>query len=367
MLKKFYWLSALLVALWTTACAPAAGDPAALQRDLDGLAGQVITSRHLMGVGISVQLANGALLTSNAGFLEPAGTMPYSVSATPQVIGSTTKLFTATMIMQLIEEGRLRLDDTIGPWVDVPDKDTITVRMLLSHTSGLNEYITSLSAEERARHWTPRELLARAVERGAVGRPGVGYAHYSNTNFVALALILEAITSRSWEQNVVERIVTPLGLQNTFPLTASNRASTPGWVQTNGEWSSNTGLLDPSVGWGAGAIVATNADLMTFFRAFVEGRLFANRSTLASMNTFAAELDPATLGQQPPTRVGLCVLQYQVGQLVLQGHIGHAYGWDTAALLDPTTGALIVVTTNTEVVGAAALTAVDVATHLRRL
>src|SRR5262245_53319024 len=100
-----------------------------LQGELDAYAAGTIESRGLVGVGISVRLKDGRLLQADAGLTDPSSTSAYSATGTRQVMGSVTKLYVATMIMQLVEEGRLSLDDTIEAWAAVPAADRITVRM----------------------------------------------------------------------------------------------------------------------------------------------------------------------------------------------------------------------------------------------
>lgn len=349
--------------LGLTGCQPS------IASSLDSLAESALSKRGLVGVGISVRLRDGSLYQSAAGSTAPAGeeATPYSVIETRQVIGSVTKLYVATLAMQLVEEGQLSLDDTIERWAQVPAAERITLRMLLDHTSGLADCLAGMTPEERGRPWTPEQLIARAVAKGAWAAPGDRYSRYSNTNFVILSRILEQVTAKSWTELVATRITAPLGLRKTLSTTTSEgRADlTPGWTNTDGSWVNTRDVQDPSTGWGVGGLAATNDELLVFSQAFFDGLLFKKAPTLAKMFEFAHEVDPATLGGMPPTNMGLAVHQFLIKDVTLEGHIGHRLGYDAAALRDPQTGAVIVVTTNTEVTGAGGLIAYDIANYLR--
>lgn len=359
-------VSSLAIPLIVLSGCGAGGDP--LQSSLDSLAVSELSTRNVLGIGISVRLADGRVYEADAGNIAPTGTDPYSVTDTEQVIGSLTKLYVATMIMQLVESGELSLDDTIDAWVSVPRGDEITIRMLLSHTSGLGECSSGMSRDELGMSWTPEQLLARAVAAGPVGEPGGPYAVYANTNFLVLAIVLEQVTGESWTDNLATRVAAPLGLERTSSATIEATAArvTPGWANVEGEWIDTREVLDPSIGWGYGAMTSTNRELMIFAQAFFASQLFESESTLEAMMTFDSEVDPATLHPgEPVTRLGLAVHQFTIGDVVLEGHRGHIFGYDTAMVRDPATGAIIVVTVNTERNGAAAMTAYTIAQYLR--
>jgi D-alanyl-D-alanine carboxypeptidase len=116
-------------------------------------------------------------------------------------IGSVTKTFTATVILQLAGEGRLGLGGTVQRWLPgtVPGGAHITVRQLLDHTSGLYNYTRGATTDavlrDRLRHWTPHEIVALAASREPQFRPGTSRA-YNNTGYVLLGLLIERITQR---------------------------------------------------------------------------------------------------------------------------------------------------------------------------
>ncbi|MCA9539540.1 MAG: beta-lactamase family protein [Myxococcales bacterium] len=337
---------------------------AELQAALESLAASEVTDYALLGIGLTVQLADGRVFTAAAGASDPDGT-PYRVDATEQVIGSVTKLYTAVMTLQLVEEGTLTLDDTLDAWFDLPGADVITVRMLLKHQSGFGDYLDALSEAERGQPWTPEALTQRAIEGGAYAAPGGPMAWYSNTNFLLLARIIEAETGMSWSSNIAERIAEPLDLRHTYYAgdEAAARNLVGGWMRTPDGWVDSLSFLDPSIGWGAGAVVTTNAELTRFAEALFAGELFSDPATLTAMMTFDTEVAPETLHGFPPTQIGLCMLSTPIDGLRLEGHTGGITGYGAGALRDAETGALIVVTANTEGV-VPPLTALKIAQYL---
>jgi D-alanyl-D-alanine carboxypeptidase len=138
-------------------------------------------------------------------------------------VGSNTKTFVATVVLQLAGEGRLALEDTVERWLPglVPGGGAITVRQLLNHTSGLPDYapedddsfIRQVLADRR-RKWTPQELVGIAMARPPLFAPGAAWG-YSNTGYVLLGLIAEAASGRPLATELRRRIFAPLHLRGT--------------------------------------------------------------------------------------------------------------------------------------------------------
>lgn len=324
------------------------GHTSEVQVGLDAVVWSDVADNGYLGTGVSVRLTDGRVLRSVVGFSDPEEGDLYDLSSTEQIIGSVTKLYTAVLVMQLVEGGQLALDDTVDRWLSFPGADRITVRMLLSHTSGLSEYLDKLTLEQLGQPWSPEQLLQVALDAGPLGEPGMEQGIYTNTNFLVLAMIVEAVTGKSWEDGVQERIARPLGLRHTYYAGQRERAGhlAGGWMQTEDGWLDTLTLLDPSVGWGCGAMVTTNEELMRFTEALFDGELFESPDTLARMLRFDTQMNPAYLGQDPPSRVGLGIIRMEVDGMQLEGHLGHAEGYNAGALRDPATGELIVVTSN---------------------
>jgi D-alanyl-D-alanine carboxypeptidase len=202
-------------------------------------------------------------------------------------IASITKTFVATVVLQLAAEKRLRLNDPVDRWLpgQVPGGGAITLRELLGHTSGLFDYDHDEDwVRERianpGREWSPRELVAIATSHPPLFAPGTSWA-YSNTNYVVLGLVVEAVTGRTLERELRERIFRRLTLSGTsYPLgTAMPRPFAHGYVGSGsgvpvpaGTLLDVTSLLSPSA-WGAGQMVSDADDLARFFSALLRGRL----------------------------------------------------------------------------------------------
>jgi D-alanyl-D-alanine carboxypeptidase len=137
-------------------------------------------------------------------------------------IGSVTKTYTSTVVLQLYDEGLINLDDPIGKYLPglVPQEDKITIRHLLEMRSGLGDYNNSELAKffeaNPGRILTPEELMQFASFM--IGEPG-GEFNYTNTNYILLGILIEKVTNRTFEEQVKRRILQPLGMSQTFAPT----------------------------------------------------------------------------------------------------------------------------------------------------
>ncbi|TQN32188.1 D-alanyl-D-alanine carboxypeptidase [Haloactinospora alba] len=224
--------------------------------------------------------------------------------------GSVTKTFLATAILQLVDEGQLRLDDTVEEWLPgaVPNGDGITVRQLLNHTSGLYDYRRTLTLppdpeflNNRWRTWTANELVGRAVANPPTFEPPGSEYEYSNTGYVLLGQIVEKATGRSYGEEIERRIIQPLRLNGTTMPGESPRMDEPhphGYVPA--EWGGETHLVDftemnPSVLGAGGEVISTTKDLNQFVAALLDGRLLSD-DQLDEMTTPAVEGETYGLG-----------------------------------------------------------------------
>ena len=192
-------------------------------------------------------------------------------------IASITKSFVATVVLQLVGEGKLSLSDTVEKFLPglVPNGDKITVRQLLNHTSGLYDYesdprlFAPYLSGNLGYTWTPRRLVALAVSHGPLFRPGARWS-YSNTNYVIAGLIIEAVTKDKLAGELSRRIIGPLGLKATR-LGADQHMGSPA---AHGYYKGQdvTGL-NFSFAWGAGSMVSTAGEVARFFQALLGGKL----------------------------------------------------------------------------------------------
>jgi D-alanyl-D-alanine carboxypeptidase len=273
--------------------------------------------------------------------------------ATPDArfrIASITKTFVATVVLQLVEEGRLELDDPLSAFADLPGTEGITIRHLLGHTSGLPDYGLSAGIgerllEDREHRWTSAEVLALVADRDRDFAPGTAYG-YSNTNYVALGEVIERVTGTSWAQQVRHRVIDPAGLHDTF---VAGSEDWRGGLVSGSFDTDNDGVTD-SVGDGpwpsletsegpAGAIVSTAADVARFARALFEGDLLGPAS-LATMT----EVGPHHLRHYG---YGLGVEIFKPNyETTVWGHGGSLPGYRSSMWYLPSDGTVIVVLTN---------------------
>ena len=136
-------------------------------------------------------------------------------------VGSTTKSIVATVLLQLVDEGRLKLDDKVSKYISwVPNGENITIRQLLNMTSGLYNYtedktLLAAVAADPLKKWAPVELARAGVSGQPYFPPGEGW-YYSNTNTILVGLIIEKITGKMLEDEVTTSITDRLGLKNTY-------------------------------------------------------------------------------------------------------------------------------------------------------
>jgi D-alanyl-D-alanine carboxypeptidase len=258
-------------------------------------------------------------------------------------IASITKTFLATVVLQLEAEHRLNLDAPVGRRLPglLPDGDRITTRQLLGHTSGLFDYAEDPRFNyltDPLRHWKPVELVRLGTSHPLLFAPGTGFA-YSNTGYIVLGLLVERITGQRLERVFDRRILRPLSLSDTYFATGPSIRGR----HAHGYTSDGTGLrditrTDASHVGAAGAMIATVADVATFFHALLHGRLLPARQ-LAEMKQFR------DLGDGSGYGLGLMKQQYPCA--VVLGHTGGGLGFssDSAQTVDGARQSVVLVNT----------------------
>lgn len=201
-------------------------------------------------------------------------------------IGSITKTFTATVVLQLVAEGQLALEDTVERWLpgivagNGHDGNTITVRQLLNHTSGVFSHTHDQPALSSQESYTPDELVKIAMAHPADFPAGAGWA-YSNTNYILAGMIVEHVTGRMLADEINDRLASPLDLTGTsLPLGADPALPGPHSSHYTQLFSPDPDAaiydateLETSPYWAAGGMISTVADLNHFFAALFGGRL----------------------------------------------------------------------------------------------
>ena len=260
-------------------------------------------------------------------------------------VGSVTKSFTATLVLQLAAEHKLGLEDSVQRWLPgvVPNGDRITIRQLLDHSSGIADYcsvpgitLCDTPNPDPARRWTPQELVAIGVSAPPTFPPGHGWS-YTNTDYVLLGMIIERATGRTLGAEYKRRIFRPLRLnQTSFPTgTSMPRPFSSGYdVLAPGTWPADVTATSPTIAGSAGAIVSTPGDLETFMRALLGGRLVSpsllremKRPTPGSLNGKFA-LEGGGVGTY-----GLGLIHYTWSKACgVWGHTGAFPGYRTIAV-----------------------------------
>lgn len=278
---KLKFLSAILLTLTFFASAGAQSpDKVKLERFFDRLA----EKNKAMG---SVTVArDGRILYSRAiGYSQINGAeKKNSTASTRYRIGSVTKMFTAVMIFQLVEEGKLKLTDTLERFFpQIPNAGKITIAQMLGHRSGIYDFTRG----GNFRSWkmnakTKDEILAIIVEGKAVFEPGEK-TEYSNSGFLLLGYIVEKVGGKPYESALKERIAGKIGLKDTYLGTGKTDLGKNESFSFNyvGEWKQET-ETDLSIPGGAGAMISTPNDLTKFVQALFGGKL-VSKENLASM------------------------------------------------------------------------------------
>ncbi len=214
-------------------------------------------------------------------------------------IGSITKMFTASMILQLVEEKKLKLTDTLDKFFpQIANSNKITIQQILSHRSGIHDSIVDpkLRPASKTEPVTREELLA-VVAKGKPDFEPDTKALYSNSGYFLLGMILEKVTGKSYEENLKKRITSKIGLRDTYTATGNidvtkNEALT--YMNFGDGWKP-VPETHPSNLFGSGAIISTPYDLAKFIEALFDGRVVSKQS-LELMRTMR---DREGIGMEP--------------------------------------------------------------------
>jgi D-alanyl-D-alanine carboxypeptidase len=311
------------------------------------------------GATLAVALADGRVLTVATGLddaerkreMKPSGRMP---------AGSVGKTFYAAVALQLVQEGKLGLDDKISkylgsePWFSrLPNATDITVRMLMNHTSGIPEHVTTppftqAMQREPFKVWPPEELVAFVLDAKAAFEAGQGWS-YADTNYVVLGMVIERVTGRPLYDEVRKRLLDPLKLRDTTPQTsASARGVAVGYsdpdspfpfrgrVVKNGRF-----VFNPQFEWAGGGMISTAGDLARWCRL-----LFAEDSTLRLPRSEMVKGVPAKTGRDHRYGLGVQIRPAKSG--TTYGHSGWFLGYITDMAYFPERKVAVAIQYNTD-------------------
>lgn len=278
--------------------------PALDAPDLAGLESLLRTARSQGAPGAMARIDDDGTVLKAATGVADRGTGRALTAGDRFRIGSVTKVLSAVVLLQLVDEGRLKLDDPVDRHLPglLPD-DRITVRHVLSHRSGLYDYTNDMFARTvpgfeavRTRVFTLRALVRRSLGHPRTTAPGGAY-RYSNTNFVVAGMLIRAVTGRALATEYRERIIAPLGLRDTFyvhPGTAIPGRHTRGYLTPDEAGGALVDATEQTMSWAqsAGAVISGTRDVNTFLTALLSGRL-TSAAALREMRRWV----PAGTGQ----------------------------------------------------------------------
>ena len=271
-------------------------------------------------------------------------------------IGSNTKTFVAVVVMQLVQEGKVGLDEPIETYLpglikgEGIDGSKITVRQLLQHTSGLPDFDETLVGttdvfQYRHHYVTPRDVLDSALSKPAQFEPGAQWK-YTNTNYLVLGMLVERVSQRPVGEQIDQRIVKKLGLSHTYfpaPGDRSIKGTHPqGYHLSAGGKLEDITEMDPAWGWAAGAMVSTPSELNTFFQAVFDGRLLTQAS-IDEMKNGAVDAS-SRFGPGTVYGLGLIGTPLSCGG-TSWGHGGSIHGYQTDNAVGPDGTAVTVAVT----------------------
>ncbi len=323
----------VLAALLATGCGE--GDDAAVpsSQEVQAALDEAVDA-GAPGIAVAIRGADGEeLLTSGVASIESE--QPIRPDTLFR-IASVTKSFTATIVMQLVAEGKLSLDDTVEDLAPglLAAGGQITVRELLGHTSGLPDYVKSDAFVERAgagESVTPEQALSFVADEKPEFEPGSEYA-YSDSDNIALGLIIEEVTGNSFEQELRSRMLEPLELDETTLATSLEfpNPHAQGYQYSedgSGEPENVTDIpLDPNGAWASGALISTPGDVSRFFGALLGGDLVPDEQLEDMMATVPGAGDPPGPGTN---NAGLGIFGWEISCGEIWGHTGSWPGFRT--------------------------------------
>ena len=298
------------------------------------------------GIGVSAAV----IIPGRKPWLGTGGVSHDTVAISPDMlfgIGSNTKNFMAALILQLAEEGKLSLEDQLNKYLPnyANINNTITIRQLLNHTSGVyniteHPLIWDSIFNNPFKIWTPEEILTNFVKRPYFP-PGNGW-HYSNTNYTLLGMIVEVVTASKVSTELRNRFWDPLGLTRTFldieETIPPTEVFAHRWYDISGDGIPDDMLLifrtsEFSAYWTAGAMFSTAEDVAKWSQALFRGNVLS-RASLDQMLTFHSP----TPGEPQMIGYGLGTVKFApvlVAGEEAYGHGGWVFGYSTVMAFLP--------------------------------
>lgn len=307
---------------------------------------QVVLDEHFVGVKAAA-VAIGVRLPDGSWWEGVAGEACYDPATSVMTgdrfrLGSITKTWVAAAVLQLVDEGRVRLDDPIGDYVVGFGLDPeVTISRCLSHTTGIFDLTDDVFSVEAdfTEPIAPGEIVRQSLAHEAVFAPGAGYS-YSNTNYFLLGMLIEAVTDEPIARVFRERMIDPLGLTDTYLEDAEPAPDVPvPHICGNFGTIDVTYVLDMSWTWAAGAMVSSTGDMCRWADALWRGDVLPPALRTAMMTPTVLP-DGSTVGYGFGTKIRTR------GGVTVVGHNGQTLGFQSELYIDPLSGLCVAVLAN---------------------
>ena len=313
-------------------------DPSVAKR-VDADVQAILNRTGTPGATIAIVDDGRVLYRKAYGFRDLENRFPATID-TYYEIGSITKQFTAAAILQLGEAGKLEIDDKLSKYLpDAPYANEVTLRQLLSHTSGLPEYLEGPNIDTEATQQTTfQQLMARIADKPLAFAPGSKMA-YNNTGYILLGRVIEVVSKQSYRDYVRKQLLDRAGMKNTF--TVMDESHLPnmavGYRHAEGKLE-RAQPIDDSWGWSAGHLVSTIDDLQKWNAALTQRKVISAKS-------YALMTTPAAIVQgESDYGFGLFVDTMQDQPRI--GHTGGSFGFTTANEFFPKQKVRVIAFTN---------------------
>jgi D-alanyl-D-alanine carboxypeptidase len=260
--------------------APVLPQTLSLSSVVDPLASSAMKQQGIPGMTVALA-KNGTMLYAKAYGDSDIATQSAAETSTIFEIGSITKQFTAALIMKLQEQGELHVDDSISAYLpDYKFPSAITLRMLLTHTSGLANYTTFTQYPSWAINGVSEATVLSSVSQAPLLFPPGTQWSYSNSNYFLLGVIIEKLSGQSYAANLEQYIFQPLNLTNTYFSVPPPAQSAIGY--TLNQTSVIPALVcDRSTAFAAGALSSNVSDLIVWDNALINGKVVSPASFTA--------------------------------------------------------------------------------------
>lgn len=330
--------------------------PAPVEKQLNGAVTNAMKLSGASGAIVGVWAPWSGSWTAGLGTTAQRGGDPMTTQLHFR-IGDITRSMTCTVLLELADEGTVKLDDRASTYLpDLPDIDGITLRQLCQNTAGLGDYTATLKPQfvnNPTREWPQLELVSDGLAEPRVGAPGDAFSD-SSAGYVLLGMALQRATGESWASLYKKYVFGRLGMTETsYPESSPMAFATPhpdGYATVLGDDGSpqcgttaDTTDLSASMAWTEGGVISTLGDLKLYAQALAKGTLVSTASSTAQWKTIP-------IGGTAPTWLGYGLGVETFGPL--RGHGGSIPGFITSILSDPKTGLTVVVMLNNSTSGA---------------